>query len=128
MEIEPYVDSTYLVIDSPYFWLYIGLIISFGMVFGGRLNEGMNGFRKSMMILLPFSLMLFVIMASRLFYTATIFPLGANAYNNVITLIITTFFYTLGLFMGHMVVSRTIKKIYMDKGINPEKTNNLMNI
>ncbi len=130
MEIKLYMDSINMVITSPNFFVYMGLIMSFGMVFGGKLNEGMNGMRKSLMILVPFSFVLLLSTSSRLFYTvmSNDLPLGPNAYNSIFTLIFTTLFYTLGLFLGHTVVSQTIKKVYKDKGIDPNKTNNLMNI
>lgn len=130
METNIYMDSVYLVIRSPHFFFYMGLVVSFGMIVGGRLNEGMAGLKKSMFVLIPFGFVLFMTTSSRIFFTSNLYPipLSANAYNGIFTLLFTGIFYFIGLLLGHTVVSNTVKKIYRQKDIDPNEKRDLISI
>lgn len=128
MEINTYLDSISMVTTSPNFFFYMGLVVSFGMIVGGKLNEGMDGLKKSVIVLLPFGFVMLLTTSSRLFYTSSLssFPLSANAYNGLFTLVFTSLFYLIGLVLGHTIVSSTIRKIYKEKGLDARRTQDLI--
>lgn len=114
-------DSIIQVTSSQNFWLYIGLIIAFGMIVGGKLNDGFNGFKKSLVIIFPFIFVLFITNASRVYYYSLSFGLGAQSYNNTISLLITSLSYFIGLFIGHLIVSSAVRTIAEKNGIDKSK-------
>jgi F0F1-type ATP synthase membrane subunit a len=112
------------VTSSPFFWFYMGLVVVFGMTVGGRLNEGVRGFYKSMTILIPFVVIIILTNTSRIYYISLETPLTHSAYNSYVSLVLTALFYIAGLFLGHMIVSQAIKdgRKQLSSHFNVEKT------
>lgn len=73
------------------------------MYIGTRLDDGLNGFKRSMAIILPFIAILVIVNVSRIYQTSFTATLTANAYNGTVSAIITSLFYIVGLFIGHMI-------------------------
>lgn len=97
------------------FWFYMGGVVSMGMVVGNRFDESYKGFKRSIVLLLPYFVMLFFVTSSRVYEVSRIRLLGADAYNSLITLGIVTFFYVLGLFIGHVILLKAKKEVHGNK-------------
>lgn len=91
------------VILSPLFMVYMSFIITFGMWIGIRLDNGIQGFKRSIVIILPFIFVILLANTSRIYQASFVSPLPANAFNGIITTIITSFFYIVGLIIGHII-------------------------
>lgn len=81
-------------------------ILSLGMVIGAKYDDRFNGFKKSISLIAPYTSIIFLTNLSRMYETSHSKPLTATAYNSMWTLLIITIFYTLGLFVGHMIDRR----------------------
>lgn len=93
------------------FWFYMGGVLSMGMVVGNRFDESYKGFRRSIVVLIPYFVMLFFVTSSRVYEISRIKLLGADAYNSLITLGVVTLFYVLGLFLGHVILLKARKDV-----------------
>lgn len=89
---------------SGFFW-YVGTIIAVGMIAGAKLDHNFSGLRKSLFLILPYAAILFFTTSSRLYQTALVRTLNADAYNGLMTLVLITIAYVIGLFIGHVIVS-----------------------
>jgi hypothetical protein len=96
-------QSLLLVINSVNFWWYMSTILSLGMVIGAKYDDRFAGFRKSLSIITPYTMIIFLTNASRMYETSHTKPLTATAYNSLWSLVIITIFYVVGLFIGHMI-------------------------
>lgn len=99
-------ESLLLVLSGDYFLFNVSTVVSLGMIIGYKLNEGLDGFKKSITILLPYSALLILTIYSRLLGVEVT---AANAYNGIITIIITSVAYITGLFLGHVVFNKAKK-------------------
>lgn len=97
------ITSLSLVTSSPLFYYYVSTIFAFGMVIGAKYNHKFNGFKQSMTLLAPYTLIIFTTTISRIYETSTRTTVTANAYNSLVTLVLITIIYVLGLFIGHML-------------------------
>lgn len=100
------IESFFEVTTGTGFWFNMGLIITVGMIAGFKFNESLIGLKRSLAILLPFSLSLVSVNAFRIFGYSQSADLGANAYNGTISVILTTVFYMIGLFFGHVLFKK----------------------
>lgn len=102
-------ESVKIVTSATGFWFFIGCIISLGMVIGAKLNEGGNGFKRSITILLPFSVVLFSTNLARVFDYARINGFGGQSFTNTFSIIFVSMAYIFGLAVGHLFISHTLK-------------------
>lgn len=109
--------SLLMVTQSPGFFLYLGSVISLGMVVGYKLNHGAVGFRKSLVVLLPFTFVLLLTMLSRLYFLSFIQTIGPTAYNAIITIFVDLFGYVFGLWCGHYITKTAVKQVYTEHDI-----------
>lgn len=107
------------VTQSQFFWFYMGLIITFGMVIGARLDEGVRGFQRSMIIILPFMVVMIITNLSRIYQASFTGVITPQAYNGTVSMLITAVFYVIGLFSGHMVSYKAKQSVI--KEINGRK-------
>jgi hypothetical protein len=105
------IQSLQAVTGATGFWFYMGGVVSLGMVVGNKFDDKYRGLSKSLTLLSPYVFILFLTTASRLVETGFKQPLGSNAYNSTITLLLVTFFYILGLFIGHVILEEAHKKV-----------------
>lgn len=102
-------DSVHIVTSATGFWFFTGCIISFGMIVGAKLNEGGTGLKRSLIILLPFTIILFSTNLSRVFDYARINGFGGQSFTNTVSLIFIALAYIVGLFVGHIFISHILK-------------------
>lgn len=105
------------VTSSQFFWFYMGLIITFGVVIGTRLDEGVKGFQRSMLIILPFLVVMIITNVSRIYQASFERIITPQAYNGTVSMVMTAVFYILGLFAGHMVSYKAKESVYKEKGL-----------
>ena len=103
-------QSIILVSSSQYFWWYMGSVISLGMLVGAKFDDGLKGLKRSISVLFPYFFILFITNGSRLVETSWKQPLGATAYNSIVTLLAVTFFYGIGLIFGHLIKKRAVEE------------------
>lgn len=99
-------QSIQQVISSPGFFWWVGVIISIGMLAGAKFDNRIQGFVKSIILIFPYSLVLLLTTLNRLYIISYDKPLNADAYNGIVTLVIITLAYIVGLFLGHMAVKK----------------------
>lgn len=99
-------QSIIAVTNSQGFYFWVGIVISVGMLAGSRFDNKLAGFARSMAIIAPYGLILFLTNATRLYETSLKKTLSADAYNSSVTLFIITGAYIVGLFLGHMAVKK----------------------
>lgn len=87
----------------------MGLVVTFGMVVGAHLDDGLRGFKRSMTIIFPFIVMVLVTTLSRLYSVSLITPITSQAYNGTVTFVLSSLMYILGLFGGHSITMRAKK-------------------
>lgn len=114
--------SFLMVIDSPGYALYLGSVISLGMTVGWKLNEGREGFTRSLTVILPIFLLITFNTLSRVYFISLEAPIGANAFNSVIARLIDVPAYCLGLYIGHVLAKKAIISVYKDKGLKPKES------
>lgn len=102
-------DSVKIVTSGTGFWFFTGCIISFGMIVGAKLNEGGSGLRRSLIILLPFTAILFSTNLSRVFDYARINGFGGQSFTNTVSLIFIALAYVAGLGVGHIFIGHILK-------------------
>lgn len=85
------------------FLFNMSLIVVIGMFTGVKYNEGKIGFSRSLVIMAPFSLILILTNAMRIYEVALEKDITSSAFNASITIAFTSFFYILGLFIGHVL-------------------------
>lgn len=107
------IESLGMVTLNSGFLINMSLIMVFGMVAGVKMNDGIRGFSRSMAILLPY---IFIIVTTTLLRLsgAGFGTIGANAYNGINTILVTTLFYTAGLYIGHVIYSKAEKEVHQD--------------
>lgn len=110
-------ESLQQVTQSPNFWFYMGLIVSLGMVIGAKLNEGLTGLKRSLLILIPFVLLLTLTNLSRVYYYSLQYGMGAQSYNNTIALALTATAYCSGLVLGHLIVAHAVRSALKNEDI-----------
>lgn len=91
------------VFTSPLFFTNMGMITAFGMVIGATLDDGVRGFRKSVAIILPYTLIIATTTITRLIDVSSRQPFSFTAYNSLVSLTAVSTFYLIGLFLGHVV-------------------------
>ena len=106
------IQSLYLVIDGNAFFINMGIIISVGMFSGVKLNDSLAGFNRSLVIIFPYSALLFLTNLSRI---AVLTDKTPNAYNSTWTILLTTFAYVVGLYIGHVIFCRAKKEVQEEK-------------
>lgn len=108
-------QSIQTVTNSPFFWFYMGLVITFGMTIGVHLDDGMRGFKRSMTIIFPFSIMVMLTTLSRLYEASQSFNLTSQAYNGTTSFLFAAIFYSIGLFIGHLITCKAKEAVAKGK-------------
>lgn len=118
--IEHIRESFNQVLTTGGFSYYATTILCFGIVLGGRLGQGMSGFKKSLVILCPFILVLALNGLTRVYEVSLVRPIGPQSYNGTVSLVLTSLSYLTGLFIGHCAVreGRRVAIIDHAKGLN----------
>ena len=102
--------STKFVTNTDGFLIFISLIITTGMFVGVRLNEGKIGFSRSLFVLFPYIILVSLVNGSRIYQTSLVTSVGSQAYNGLVTLILTSLAYILGLFVGHVIFNKAKRR------------------
>ncbi len=100
------IQSIVNVTQAQGFYLYVGMIISVGMIAGSKFDNRFAGFKKSVTLILPYAIILLFVNVTRLYETGQTRPITADAYNGSVSLALITIAYISGLFIGHMVVKK----------------------
>lgn len=103
------IKSIQVVSSSPYFFFYMGLIITFGMIIGVHLDDGVRGFKRSLTIIMPFLIMTVITTLSRIYSISHDVVISFQAYNGTVSFLISSFFYIIGLFIGHSITYKATK-------------------
>jgi uncharacterized membrane protein len=106
-----------MVFDSPYFLLYLSGVVSFGMAVGKYLVKRKIHMQDYMVVLFPFIFFVAQIMISRLYFTSKEMVLSANAFNNLLTLLIVAAAYLTGILIGHYITMLAIKQVYTGENL-----------
>lgn len=96
------IESLEVVVTTGGFLYNMSMIIVVGIIAGVKLNEYLVGFKRSLVILIPFIVVLLFSNTTRIMQIAQTTEIGHNAYNGSITIILTSICYMLGLFLGHV--------------------------
>lgn len=95
-------QSLNTVLSTSGFLYTMSMIIVIGILVGVKLNEFFVGFKRSIVILIPFVFVLLLTNFIRILEITNGSPIGHNAYNGSISIFITTICYVVGLFLGHV--------------------------
>lgn len=107
--------------SASFFWWYMSMIISLGMVVGAKFDNRFRGFIKSIILLAPYTLILLLTNISRLYETSLRKELTSDAYNGTASLFMVTIFYMLGLFIGHMIDKQGKIEVMRKYNLNSNK-------
>jgi len=102
-------QSLSTVLSTGGFLYNMSLIIVIGIIAGVKLNEYFFGFKRSIVILIPFVLVLLFTNFLRISEITNGSPISHNAYNGSISIVITTLCYVIGLFLGHVTFQKARK-------------------
>lgn len=97
------------VITSGGFLYNLSMIIVIGIVAGVKLNEYFVGFKRSMVILIPFIFILLLTNLMRIYDMSSDQVIGYNAYNGSVSIAIVSLAYVVGLFLGHVTFHKAKK-------------------
>jgi hypothetical protein len=99
------------------FWFWLGTGIASGAVVGGIFNQGLSGLRRSIFTISPLALLVTAATGDSVYAIHLLTPVGPNAFNSAIRLIILTCGYIFGLWYGHLIVSKAVRQVYKEHGI-----------
>lgn len=100
---ENVISSFYLVINANQFLTMASITLMVGIFWGWLYDQKFAGFRRSLSLIAPHSILIIITSLFRITEYSTKNVFTANAYNGVMTILLTTFFYIIGLFIGHMI-------------------------
>lgn len=100
---ENVINSFYLVINANQFLTMASITLMVGIFWGWLYDQKFAGFKRSVSLIAPHSLLIIVTSLFRISEYSSTNVLTANAYNGIMTIFLTTFFYIGGLFIGHMI-------------------------
>lgn len=103
-----FLESLVSISNASGFWWNMGFIIVFGMIAGVKLDDGLRGFSRSLAVLTPYLFILIFTTALRIHEIGQTQLLGFNAFNGIATILATTFFYVIGLYMGHVIFEKAM--------------------
>lgn len=119
-------ESFWYVVLYANFPFYLGMAVSSGLIVGGIFNRGVNGLSRSLVTLLPLVLLVLSATTDHIIYVSQTQQLGFNAYNSLVRIFLIFSFYTLGLIIGHILVSRWVRNVYKKHGIKPNHKNEML--
>lgn len=96
-------ESWIMVIDGQGFLVFMSVIFSLGMYYGNKHDDGFNGFKRSVGVILPWVAIVILTNIFRIVETARVVNITGMAFNGTVTALITTICYIPGLFVGHMI-------------------------
>jgi hypothetical protein len=120
------IDSVVWVTTGGNFWVWSSTIFIFGTFLGWRQNNGMNGFKRSFIILFPLFLVYFFSSANRIYEYSLDYGLGPQSFNNLVSISIITFLYIGGLFIGHNIKEKAIEQAVSEAGISKHEQKNMI--
>lgn len=111
------IESLVWVTTGANFWAWATTIFTIGVIFGWKQNNGMSGFKRSVTTLLPLAGVYFFSSANRVIEYTSVYGVGAQSFNNLISISLITSLYTGGLFVGHNVKEGAIDEAIRESGI-----------
>jgi hypothetical protein len=103
-------QSFYLVVGASSFLTLTSLVFITGIFWGWWYDQKIIGFKRSLNLIVPFVVLLITINASRIYEASLSTKINPNGYNGLITLVLSSVVYIIGLFIGHMLDTRGRKK------------------
>lgn len=104
-------NSTRNVVTVDGFLVFFSLIITTGMFIGIRLDDGVRGLKRSLIILLPLLALQALTNVSRIYQTSLNTQISSAAFNGLTTMFLTSLAYIIGLVIGHLIFKKAKAEI-----------------
>lgn len=112
------IQSLSAVVGGQGFPVFMSIIFTLGMYFGNRHDDGFRGFKKSVGIIAPWSMIVILTNVFRILEVSKYNTVTSAAYNGSITAFLATVCYIPGLFIGHMIKQAAEKQAIREHNKN----------
>lgn len=120
-------ESIIWVVTGANFWVWSATIFIIGTFWGWKQNHGMTGFRQSLITIAPLILIYFFASANRVYEYTQLYGLGAQSFNNLVTIVLIALTYVVGLLVGHNIKNKAIDSAIEEADL-PEKQKHSMKV
>jgi len=110
-------ESIIWVVTGGNFWVWSVTIFIIGTFWGWKQNHGMIGFKQSLITIAPLVFIYFFASANRVYEYTLIYGLGAQSFNNLVSIVLIAFIYVVGLLAGHNIKNKAIDSAIKEANI-----------